>query len=299
MGTLKEIRNWAKFVKPVFVCGLERSGTSMLQVSLSRHPALFPLKDVYETFVFAKPRNCLEVPPPYMTAAYLQGGDNAKAFRALVDGLRKGDAEVPDADLIRAFFYFCAHQVYPDRRPLEKTPAHVRHLGRMLDLFPRARIIVCTRDPVSVVASYRKRLAQEKALGKPRAEWGWLDRTADQLVAHFRALSEPMERAREQYPEQVFIAPYDWLTGSPEPAMQQLCEFAALPFVPEVMRPSQVAGRKVDVLLSQPITRREPDDARYVDEPTAAMIRTRMQDKMPLWNSVGTAAVQQPAHPMP
>ncbi|MFD2453282.1 sulfotransferase [Ideonella paludis] len=52
MTTLHDIRRWSTTARPVFICGLERSGTSILQVSLSRHPELFAVKDVYETFIF-------------------------------------------------------------------------------------------------------------------------------------------------------------------------------------------------------------------------------------------------------
>lgn len=292
MRTLQEIRNWAVHAQPVFICGLERSGTSILQVSLSRHPALFPVKDVYETFMFLKPRAALETPPPQMTLAYLQGNANAQRFRAMCEGLRGQGPELSEADVIRAYFFFCAHEVYPGTRPLEKTPGHVRKLNRMLELFPKARVVVCTRDPVSIVASYRKRLAKEQALGRPREEWNWLDRSAEQLIAHFKAVSEHIEIAQSRWPAQVYLAPYDWITNDPEAALKALCEFTNLPFVASVMNPPEVAGRKVDELLSKPITRRDPDDERYVDGPTREMIRQQMKALMPLWETAGLKAMQ-------
>lgn len=289
MTTLQDIRRWARQAQPVFICGLERSGTSMLLVSLARHPALFPLKDVFETFVFLKPRAVLEDPPPYMVKDYLAGDANAAALRAFCQGLQTDGAPLSGADTIRAFFYFNAHQVYPGRRPLEKTPAHLKKVDRMLDIFPRARVIVCTRDPVSIIASYRKRLEKEKALGHGPDSWGWLDRTADQLVTYFQTLSGHMVSARELAPSQVYMAPYDWLTDTPEAALRALCEFAELGFAPEVLTPPPVHGRKIDVLLSQPITRRESDDDVYVDAATQQMIRHRMAPHMPLWNTPGLA----------
>lgn len=290
MTTLQDIRQWAANARPVFICGLERSGTSILQVSLSRHPDLFRVKDVYETFVFIKPRGALEDPPPQMTQAYLQGPANAARFRAFAAQLAGDKPELSEADLIRAFFYFCTHQLYAGLRPLEKTPGHVRRLHRMLELFPLARVVVCTRDPVSIVASYRKRLAKEKALGKGPDAWGWLDKTADQLIAHFEAVTVHVNEARVRWPEQVFVAPYDWLTEAPEAAMQAICKFANLPFVPDVMKPKEVPGRQVDLMLSEPITKRDPDTAQFVDEATEAMIRKRTQPLMRVWETPGIVA---------
>lgn len=290
MTTLQDIRHWAAEVQPVFICGLERSGTSILQLSLSRHPALFGVKDVYETFVFLKPRSTLADPPPQMTLAYLQGQDNARRFREFCAGLAGDQPQLTENDLIRAFFHFCAHQVYPGRRPLEKTPGHVRKLPRIFELFPRARVIVCTRDPVGIVASYRKRMATEQALGKSRDDWGWLDKTPEQLIGHFQGVTASIVEARQRFPAQVWMAPYDWLTDDAEGSLRALCGFAGLEFSPEVLRPKDVPGRKVDPLLSKPLTRREPDAHEHVDEPTAAMIRAQCAGFWPLWSTPGLAA---------
>lgn len=290
MTTLQDIRRWAITARPVFICGLERSGTSILQVSMSRHPALFAVKDVYETFIFLKPRSALADPPPQMTQAYLQGADNARKFREFCAELAGDKAELSEADLIRAFFFFCAHVVYPGRQPVEKTPGHVRKLTRMFELFPQARVVVCTRDPVSIVASYRKRLAVEQGLGKSRDEWGWLDKTAEQLIGHFQSVTQNIQEARQRWPEQVFVAPYDWLTDTPAEALESICDFAGLPFSPDVLKPKDVPGRKVDVLLSKPITKREPDIETYVDAATEQMINRDTADLQKIWNLPGTNA---------
>jgi hypothetical protein len=287
MTTVQKVRQWAREAEPVFICGLERSGTSMLLVSLSRHPALFPVRDVYETFVFLKPRSMLQAAPPPMMAAYLKGKENAAKLRRFCADLKGELPELPGGDLVRAFFYFCAHEVYPGTRPLEKTPGHVRKIDRVLELFPKARVIVCTRDPVSIVASYRKRLAKEKSLGHGPESWGWLDRTPEQLIAHFEAVTAKVLEARARWPGQVFVAPYDWLTNTPEEALRALCEFARVPFSQDVLAPRPVPGRKVDLLLSQPITRQESTDHEFVDEATGAMIRARTVGLKALWETPG------------
>lgn len=290
MTTLHDIRRWSTTARPVFICGLERSGTSILQVSLSRHPELFAVKDVYETFIFLKPRSALQDPAPQMTQAYLQGEEQCRRFRSFAASLSGGKGEISEADVIRAFFYFAAHYVYPGQQPLEKTPAHVRKLGRMLELFPLARVVVCTRDPVSIVASYRKRLVTEKALGKSVDDWGWLDRTAEQLIGHFEQITESILDARQRWPQQVFVAPYDWMTSTPEVALRAICEFAGLAFVGEVLKPKEVPGRQVDEMLSKPITRREPDIDTYVDAATERMILEKTLRMRSVWDRPGLLA---------
>ena len=236
MSKLQQIRRWSTDARPVFVCGLERSGTSTLQLALSRHPALFPVRDVYETFAFTQPQRLLEDPMPGMARAYLGGPKHAQQFRVLAAELAPADGPLPDADLIRLFFHYAAHRSYPGRQPLEKTPGHVRRIPLMLRLFPQARVIACTRDPVEIVASYRKRLAKERAQGKPPESWGWLDKTPEQLVQHFRQTSQRLAEAAQTHPGQVFVCPYAWLTAAPEDALHRLCAFAGLPYDPALLQ---------------------------------------------------------------
>lgn len=287
MSKLNRIRRWCEESRPVFVCGLERSGTSALLLALSRHPQLFGVRDVYETFAFVQPRRLLEQPMPGMAQAYLGGPRHAQQFQALAAELAPEGGELPDGDLIRLFFHYAAQRVYPEQRPLEKTPSHVRKIELMLRLFPQARVIACTREPVSVVASYRRRLAREQALGKPPAVWAWLDKTPEQLVAHFGQVSTRLQAACAQAPAQVFVCPYDWLTGDPRAALGALCDFAGLPFEPALLAAGGGEGR-VDPRLSQAIGRSETtDDDRWVDASTAAWVREATAALMPLWNRPG------------
>lgn len=290
MATLQDIRSWANKTEPLFLCGLERSGTSILQVSLARHPDLFAVKDVYETFAFLNAKALLEEPMPSMAKAYLMGGANADKFRQFCAGLRKGDQPLGDGEVIRSYFFFAAHFIYPGRRVLEKTPGHVRKLPRVFELFPRAKVVVCTRDPLDVIASYRKRLAKEKSMGKSRDEWGWLDKTDDQLMAHFENITKHLQEAQAKWPGQVFVAPYDWITESPDQALKDVCAFAGLPFVKEVLTPKQVSGRKVDEMLSSPITKRASEAEQFLDAKAIAAIKKRTDALLPVWNARGVKA---------
>jgi Sulfotransferase family len=290
MTTLQDIRRWAVTARPVFICGLERSGTSILQVSMSRHPDLFAVKDVYETFIFLRPRSPMADPVPPMTQAYLQGRANVDKFREFCAGLPTDRPMLTEVDAIRAFFFFAAHFVYDGKQPLEKTPGHVRKLPRIFEVFPNAKVIVCTRDPASIVSSYRKRLQKEQALGKGPDEWGWLDRTVEQLMGHFDGVSKMVVEARERWNEQIFIAPYDWLTDDPQQAFRQICEFAKLPFSEAVLKPKEVPGRKVDEMLSKPIAKLDPDVGKYLDEAEQAYIREHSASFLPLWTTPGVGA---------
>ncbi|HEV8688915.1 MAG TPA: sulfotransferase, partial [Ideonella sp.] len=108
---LGALRAWASAARPVFICGHERSGTSALLLALARHPALFALPDVYETFVFSRARELLADPPHVMQQAYLGGPASLVRWRETVARLGAGPAGgLDDDDLARAFFAHAAHE---------------------------------------------------------------------------------------------------------------------------------------------------------------------------------------------
>jgi hypothetical protein len=290
--TLTALRAWSQQAEALLICGVERSGTSALQLTLARHAALFHIRDVFETFVFARPDVALKEPVPQMTISYLRGRAQLERLQQLAgrmdlaapaDGSEPAPALAPtDAaeralDQIRLFFWFAAHEIYAGRQVLEKTPSHVRSLGRIFSVFPRARVLVCTREPVEIIASYRKRMAREQSLGKTRDQWGWLDKSPQALMAYFAQVSQAVEAARQTHPGQLFTVPYHWLTGDPEAALRALCAFAHLPFEPTLLSRETAKDRPVDPLLSQPLMRNEADVSAHLDAATIAQIEVQMQ----------------------
>ena len=273
--SLAALRGWAAAAQPVFICGQERSGTSALLLALARHPALFSVPDVFETFIFHQASALLCEPPRPMQQGYLRGAEQLGQLRAHLARLGGGlAATLAEDDLIRAFFAHAATAVYPGQRPLEKTPAHVHSLPRLFRLFPQARVLACVREPTEVVLSYQRRLQREQALGRPRASWEWLDLTDTMLVGQFRKIDRAIREAATLAPGQVFRVPYQWLTAGPEAALEAICAFLGEPFDPAMLRPRASARERVDTRLSLPLGAPESigDDA-GLDPARAAKLR--------------------------
>ena len=156
---LAELRRWCEQSRPIFIVGLARSGTSMLQVAFAQHPSMFDIANCRETFIFLRPRQPYEDPIHFPTRAYLKGRPNLMALREWIEPYEDEYGALSEAESIRAIFYYAGNTVYPGRHPLEKTPGHLRKLELIFEVFPKSNILVWSRDPVDVVASYRKRLA--------------------------------------------------------------------------------------------------------------------------------------------
>lgn len=292
LADLGALRAWAAAARPVFICGQERSGTSALQLALARHPALFAVPHVFETFVFREPRALLADPPRKMQQAYLRGPEGLAALQGHLAVLGSGDAAaLADDDLVRGFFAYAATAVYPGRRPLEKTPSHVHCLPQLFALFPQARVLACVREPVEVVDSYRKRLRREQALGKPPEAWGWLDQTDTQLINQFRRVDRALRDAAVLTPGQVFQVPYAWLTADPPAALAALCEFIGEPFDPVLLAPRAGRRDRVDERLGRPIGAAPAPEPTTLGEAAIATLRRETWGLTRRWRFAG------PLHP--
>ncbi|MGM9485849.1 sulfotransferase family protein [Ideonella sp. YS5] len=252
---LAALRSWAAEARPVFICGHERSGTSALQLALARHPALAPVPDVYETFIFSRTREWLADPPHAMQQAYVGGREALARLREWAARLAGGAAHtLEEDDLLRAFLAFAAHETYAGRRLLEKTPTHVLSLPRLFRLFPRAQVLACVRDPVAIADSYRLRLSRERALGKPREAWSWLELGIDELIVRLRRVDRALRDSVAFAPGRVFLVPYDWLTAVPADALAAICTFIGEPYDEAMLAPRALRRSRVDERLSQPIS---------------------------------------------
>lgn len=305
--TLPDIHAWCASAEPVFIGGLARSGTSMLQTTLARHPALYQLADSYETHLFVRPQGAMADPPHEPTLLYLQGDRHLAAYRQLVHALQDQHPDFAEEDCIRVFFWYASHHVYPGRRPLEKTPANVRQIPRLYALFPRARLIVCSRDPVDVVASYRKRLAKSRAAGLAEERLGWLNQPIERMLEIFARYTQQVQKARATHGAAMFMAPYEWLTAAPDAALRRICEFAALPFDAAMLHAESSASTDdalataddddgADLTSAAPhsiddfpdeIAARSSDAAQWLTCAEIDAIEHATQRWMPLWRSAG------------
>ena len=224
------LRTWATEERAVFICGLARSGTSALQLSLARSDELFNLKGVFETSVFGDPRKILRSginKIPKMVRGYLGGDQGLELFH---ENLKSIEFDLDETDLLRYFFWFSSHYIYNKRRVLEKTPRHFWNSNKIFNVFPSAKLIVCTRDPLDIIISYRKRLNSEKAKGLPESHWAWLNLPTSKLISDFKKFDEELKILRNTYRSNIFTAPYNWIASDTVTAMKEICEFCGIKY---------------------------------------------------------------------
>ncbi|HEX5649880.1 MAG TPA: sulfotransferase [Steroidobacteraceae bacterium] len=220
-----------KECEPVFVVGMNGSGTTMLLDCLGRHPALY---------AFPKETRLI----PYLMARQSAYGDLRvdDNFRALWEDVRNlavfrevnGHESVPLPDdwreqprslaaiLDRVFSHFATGR--GKRRWAEKTPQHVQHLLSLGDLFPAARFVHVIRDGRDCAVSFHRRWRRQPELTVFR----W-----KKVVTMGRRQGQRLGPAR--YLE----VRYEDLTAEPERSLRRICRFLGLEFHPAVLRSAQ------------------------------------------------------------
>ncbi|WP_299436078.1 sulfotransferase [uncultured Rhodospira sp.] len=193
--------------RPVFIVGLPRSGTSLVEQMIASHPAVVGAGELG-----LWPAIQAEVPAyPDGVATMSQdaaSGAAGQVLAALDDAA--GRAGKPDA-----------------ARVSDKLPDNAMRLGLIALLFPKARVIVCRRDPMDTALSL---FQQNFADGVPYANG--LETIGQAILQHARI----MAHWRVVLPAWMLEVDYETLVTDLEGEGRRLIDFLGLPWDDAVLR---------------------------------------------------------------
>jgi len=180
---------------PVFIVGMPRSGSSLIEQILASHPAVAGGGELLQL------RALFERPPP-------QADPTAAASAALT---------IADSALARL------RTVSVDAlRIVDKDLENFRHLGVIHQIFPRARIIHCRRDPIETCFSAYTKLFVGAI--------GYAYRL-DELGRYYRDYDALMRLWRSALPPGSFLeVDYERLVREPDTEIRRLIDFIGLPW---------------------------------------------------------------------
>ena len=216
---------------PVFVVGMNGSGTTMLLDSLGRHPALY---------AFPKETRLI----PYLMSRVSTYGDLRidANFQRLWDEVRglavfretNGNAPIPlppawrdyprtlAAILDAIFGYFAARD--NKHRWCEKTPQHVQHLLALAQQFTAAKFIHVVRDGRDCAVSFHRR---------------WKRRPELTVFRWKKVVATGSEQGQQLGTERYLEIRYEDLTAQPESSLRQISTFLGLPFNEAMLQSAQ------------------------------------------------------------
>lgn len=240
---------------PVFVVGMNGSGTSMLTECLGRHPELY-----------AFPGETRMIPHFITEAARFGDLDDDDNFRAFWDYINHSVPDfrvfndqqplaLPDdwrshprnlAGILDAIFRgFAADS--GKTRWCEKSPNHSEHILALAALFPSSKFVHIVRDGRDCAASTNRRQFRNPNLA----------------IYRWRRIVAEAKRQGTSLPNRYFELRYEDLTSDPEHWMRQVCEFLDLPFDPRVLESTMPQSAKGASLESGQIGSIEPNSRKY------------------------------------
>lgn len=223
--------------RPIFIVGCPRSGTTLLQLMLHRHPRI-------------------AIPPEtrFLLGAYahrLEFGDleqreNRKRVARFVTkgGTRFGDLGLDRRDVRRRIadapptlgsLLGTVFRAYADRhdRPRwgDKRPGYHAYLEILLRLFPDAQVVHLIRDPRACVASLK------------RVPW-WKHGIEHSISAWAQSVDDT-DRAIRRWPGLVTRVSYERLVAEPENELRALAAALGEEYAAEMAEPDRLASEAV------------------------------------------------------
>jgi len=214
--TTERIEQLAQFgsqdERPIFVVGLPRTGTSLVEQILSSHSAVHGAGELSYMRSIAE-----RVDSPVD-----KGGLGGLASQA--SPLTQPSIEQLSRDYLEGLG---SKSPESSDRVVDKYPLNYIHMGLISILFPSAKIIHCRRDPLDVAIScYTVLFKLGNDFTNDLMHFGLYYREYQRLMAHWTAV----------LPATYFELPYEDLISKPEVVTKKLIAFCDLPWEDECLQ---------------------------------------------------------------
>jgi len=222
LKTMDEAGN--KYKQPIFVAGLDRSGTSLIYAFLSSHPNISMVRRTNMFRYFYERYGDLSEPANFESCL-----DRMIHYKRIVklnpdpDRIRK-DFQAGEKTYGRLFALFHEHNAgrAGKHRWGDKSLYIERFMQNIFKEYPDAIILHMMRDPRDRYTSVKKRYKADKGrVGAATGKWRY-----SSLLA---------KRNQEKFPKNYFVVTYESLVERPEETLRQICDFIGEEFTPEML----------------------------------------------------------------
>ncbi|WP_259110701.1 sulfotransferase family protein [Salinibacter ruber] len=284
-------------MRPVFIVGTARSGTSLLYRTIILHSDFFVGEVcLEETRVFEEATRILprlqkrEKNPLYK---YMLRDD--EQFRQFVRSLypvalaqwgpdvllrKLGWWPYPERvwkamggqKVVKEFFRK-AKIARGGKRIVEKTPSHLNCVGYIVEAFPKCKIISTARHPIDVYTSYVRR--------KEKTGEEWLRVSPDDFCEIYKSATKKINYLKKSI-SNFKVIKYEDITSSPKKTFEKICKYINVKFEKGPIRGKieSLSDWKKDPYLSEPISKATKDWKKYIKEEEKEEIYEKVGSQM-------------------
>ena len=194
---------------PIFIVGMHRSGTTLLEQLLDGHGDIHGVGELYDftsQMRWATDYHC----------------------RGVIDEtlVRKAAAGVDYAAAGRGYLQKMEWRLGKERFFTDKLPSNFLNIGFICQALPQARILHMVRDPVETCFSnLRELFSDANPYSYDQQELAFYYRQYERLMAHWRAV----------YPGRVLDVDYGRLTRDTEAVLREVADFCGFDFEPGML----------------------------------------------------------------
>jgi len=223
---------------PIFVVGLPRSGSTLLEQILSSHSLV---------------DGTLELPNILSLAHSLRRGDRLSQETHYPENLLNMTVE-RRRELGQA--YLRDTQIHRQGAPyfVDKMPNNFRHIGLIKSILPNAKIIDARRDPMACCFSGFKQLF---------AEGQEFTYDLNDIGTYYRDYVELMDHWNSIFTEQILLVKYEDVVNDTEQQVRRILDYCDLPFEQNCLQ-FHATQRAVRTASSEQV--REPINQRGLDQ---------------------------------
>lgn len=193
---------------PIFITGMHRSGTTLLEQLLDGHTEVKGVGELYD----------------FTTQMRLATDHHC---RGVIDATIVERAPMADfAEIGRGYLAKMEWRLGRERCFTDKLPSNFLNIGFICRALPQAKILRMVRDPVEVgFSNLRELFSEANPYSYDQLEFAHFHRQYERLMAHWH----------QAWPGRILDVSYAELTREPEATMRRVAEFCGLRFEPGML----------------------------------------------------------------
>jgi tetratricopeptide (TPR) repeat protein len=203
-------RDWGNTSNvPVFIIGMPRSGTTLIEQILSAHPLIHGAGELRLMLELASSLNSDQQSSPKSHTRRVAALNQQQVMDIALEQLEQMHSLAPEASHV-----------------VDKLPGNYFRLGLIRLLFPKAKIIHCQRDPMDTCWScYQQNFEEGLNFTNNLENLGHAYRGYRRLMAHWQRM----------FPNQILDIRYEDLVQDPETVSQELLQHCGEQWQPQVL----------------------------------------------------------------